>query len=128
MNADGYQEVSKIMGHSDSPGLRRILEYMMTEQQARLIAALPGTYEELAKKVNTDVETIKNISKDLYKKGVIVPKNFETLERTFATPRLSEAIICSRSPFFAPSKSLVRIQYASRDRNPICWLSASRAI
>ncbi|MBN1615318.1 MAG: 4Fe-4S dicluster domain-containing protein [Deltaproteobacteria bacterium] len=80
MGADGYEEVSKMMGHSGSPGLRRILEYMMTEQQARLIAALPGTHDELAKKVGTDVETVKSLSEDLFKKGAIVPKDFKTLE------------------------------------------------
>ena len=80
MSQDGYAAVAKTMGHEDSPALRRVLEYIMTEEQARLVAALPKPYEELAKELNMGVAAVKKLAEDLYKKGVIVPKDFKTLE------------------------------------------------
>ncbi len=80
MSQDGFQQVAAIMGYENSAGLRRVLEYMMTEEQARLVAALPKSFEELAATLNTDVARVKELVADLYKKGVIVPKDFKTLE------------------------------------------------
>ena len=79
-DTDGYKELATLLGYPDSARFRRLLEYIMTEEQARLVVSLPGSPEELAQKLNLDVETINKLSRDLYKKGVIVPKNFETLE------------------------------------------------
>lgn len=77
---DGYKQLAGVLGYPDSARLCRWLEYIMTEEQARLVTALPGEADELAQKLNLDVETVKKLSRDLYEKGVIVPKNFETLE------------------------------------------------
>ncbi len=78
--SDGYKQVATILGYPDSAHLRRWLEYIMTEEQARLVASLPGEADELAKKLKLDVGKVKKLIRDLYEKGVIVPKNFETLE------------------------------------------------
>ena len=78
--ADGYRELAEELGYADSARFRRVLERLMTEEQARLVVSLPASPEELAQKLNTDVETVKKLSRDLYKKGVIVPRDFETLE------------------------------------------------
>ena len=78
--ADGYRQVAGLLGYPDSVGLRRWLEYIMTEEQARLVAMLPAEAEELAPNLNLSVEKAKELIRDLYEKGVIVPKNFETLE------------------------------------------------
>ncbi len=78
--ADGYRELGEVLGYPDSVRFRRLLEYMMTEEQAKLVVSLPASPEELAQKLNMDVETISSLSRDLYRKGVTVPKNFETLE------------------------------------------------
>lgn len=80
MSEDGYQKVAEIMGYGHSTGIRSVLEYMMTEEQARLVAALPKSFDELAALLGTDVERVKELARDLYEKGVIVPKDFKTLE------------------------------------------------
>jgi len=80
MSEDGYKQVATILGYPDSPGLRKWLEYIMTEEQARIVAGLPGEADELAQKLNMDVGKVKELIRDIYEKGVIVPKNFETLE------------------------------------------------
>jgi len=79
-NGDGYKQLAELLGYPDSERFHKLLKYMMTEEQARIVVTLPGEAEELSQKLNMDVETIKNLEYDLYKKGVIVPKNFETLE------------------------------------------------
>jgi len=79
-DVDGYQQVAGLLGYPDSAGLRRWLEYIMTEEQARLVAMLPAEAEELAQKLNLNLAKAKELIRDLYEKGVIVPKNFETLE------------------------------------------------
>ena len=40
MSEDGYKQVATILGSPDSTYLRRWLEYIMTEEQARIVAAL----------------------------------------------------------------------------------------
>jgi NAD-dependent dihydropyrimidine dehydrogenase PreA subunit len=80
MSQDGYTQMCKIMGYETSPGMRRVLEYMMTEEQARLVAALPKSYPELAELLGKDEATVRALAADLYHKGVIVPKDFKTLE------------------------------------------------
>ena len=80
MSEDGYKQVATILGSPDSTYLRRWLEYIMTEEQARIVAALPAEADQLAQKLNMDVGKVKGLIRDLYEKGVIVPKNFETLE------------------------------------------------
>lgn len=75
--ADGYADLQKILGHPDSTRLRRLLEYLMTEEQARLITLLPASPEELAIKMNIDIDTITGLLHDLHGKGAIVHKNFD---------------------------------------------------
>ena len=77
---DGYTQLCRIMGYETSPGMRRVLAYMMTEEQARLVAALPKNYPELAELLGKDEATVRELAADLYRKGVIVPKDFQTLE------------------------------------------------
>ena len=86
--ADGYQQVAGLLGYPDSVGLRRWLEYVMTEEQARLTASLPAEAEELAQKLNLSVGKVKGLIRDLYEKGVIVPRNFETLEGVRLIPSI----------------------------------------
>ncbi len=80
MCADGYQELATLLRFPDSLRLRRVLEYIMTDTEARLVTLLPGSFEELAGKLKLDVDTVKKMIRDLYEKGVAVPRNFETLE------------------------------------------------
>jgi len=74
--------------YPDSARLRRILEYLMTEEQARLVVSLPASPEELAQKLNMNVETVNSLSRDLYGKGVIIHKNLDPLEGFMFIPNV----------------------------------------
>ena len=77
---DGYRELAEVLGYPESERFRRILERLMTEQQARLVVALPASSEELVGRLGADLGSVKGMERDLYQKGVIVPKDFQTLE------------------------------------------------
>ena len=74
---NGYSELQKILGFSDSAHLRRVLECLITEEQARLVTLLPASPEELANKLGIDIETVNSLLYDLHSKAVIVHKNFD---------------------------------------------------
>lgn len=71
---DDYTELAAVFRSGDSDRLRRILENMMTPDQAKMVAALPGTPDEVAAKTGFDVSTIKESLEALFYKGAIVPK------------------------------------------------------
>ena len=86
--ADAYRELGELLEYPDSARLRRILEYLVTEEQARLVVSLPASPEELAQKLNMDVERVNSLSRDLYDKGVIIHRNFDPLEGFVFIPHL----------------------------------------
>ncbi|UCD58270.1 MAG: winged helix-turn-helix transcriptional regulator, partial [Candidatus Hydrogenedentota bacterium] len=79
-DVDAYTLLAEKHGYRDSPRYRRVLEYLLTPQQARLAVELPMPPEELAQKVGMDVAAVTKELDDLYDKGVIFPKNFQTRE------------------------------------------------
>ncbi|MDI3497332.1 hypothetical protein [Archaeoglobus sp.] len=71
-----YEILMARLGFPDSERLRRILEYLMNEEEAKVAAALPGTAEEIAEKLGMDAERVKEILENLFFKGVVFPKDF----------------------------------------------------
>lgn len=72
-----YEALMMRLGFPDSPLLRRILEYLMNEDEAKVAAALPGSIEEVAERVGMDVGKVKQILENLYFKGVVFPRDFQ---------------------------------------------------
>ena len=77
---DAYSVLMERHGYTNSERYRRILEHLVTPQQAKIAVELPAPPEELAQKLNMDVLTVNSELDELYAKGVIFPRNFETKE------------------------------------------------
>lgn len=77
---DPYEILAARHGKGGSARYRRILEFLMTPQQARLVATLPMEPADLAAKEGLPVETVVAELDELFRKGVIFPRNFETRE------------------------------------------------
>jgi hypothetical protein len=78
--SDAYTQIAERHGYGGSERYRRILEFLMSPLQAEMAIELPCPPEELAQKFNLDVERVKAELDDLYIKGVVFPRNFETRE------------------------------------------------
>jgi ferredoxin len=72
--SDAYDVVVEGLGFPGSARLRRILEELMTPNQARMIAELPGTPQEVAERTATDLDRVRDSLDDLFFKGVIFPR------------------------------------------------------
>ena len=70
---DAYKTVATNLGYPESKHLRKLLEIMMTPEEAELAARLPAPAEELAKELNLDEEQVNNTLQDMYQKGLIFP-------------------------------------------------------
>lgn len=79
-SADDYTALAERHGYGESPRYRAVLEYLLTPLQAKLTVELPMPPEELAKKMDMDLADLTKELDDLYDKGVIFPKNFQTKE------------------------------------------------
>jgi ferredoxin len=79
-NADAYTALAERHGYKDSPRYRAVLEYLLTPLQAKLAVELPMPPEELADKMGMDLAELTKELDDLYDRGVIFPKNFQTKE------------------------------------------------
>jgi len=71
---DIFQVLLNRLNFPDSARLRRILEYILTPQQAEISAVLPGTAEDLAEKTGIDVAVVKEELEILFQKGIAFPK------------------------------------------------------
>lgn len=85
---DAYAVLAERHRYPNSVGYRRILEFLMTPQQARITAELPSPPEEIALKQGIPVETVKAEIDTLFHRGVIFPKNFHTME----SPRFARGV------------------------------------
>ncbi|MCS7121994.1 MAG: 4Fe-4S binding protein [Archaeoglobaceae archaeon] len=72
-----YEELMKKLGFPDSFLLRKILEYLMDEKEAKIVAFLPASIEELAKKFSIEKEKVEKILENLFRKGVVIPRDFK---------------------------------------------------
>ncbi len=77
---DVYTLLAERHGQGESERYRKILQVLMTPFQAQLVLELPSTAEDLAQKFKVDVDRVKKEIKDLFNKGVVIPKDFYTLE------------------------------------------------
>jgi Pyruvate/2-oxoacid:ferredoxin oxidoreductase delta subunit len=78
--ADAYSALAERHGYPNSARYLRILEFLMTPQQARIAADLPSSAEEVAARQDLPLETVKAEINALFRNGVVIPKNFQTQE------------------------------------------------
>lgn len=78
--ADAYAVLAERHGYVRSDRYRRILEFLMTPQQASIVSELPGTPEEIASKTGLTAESVRSEIDTLFTRGVVFPKNFRTRE------------------------------------------------
>jgi len=78
--ADTYTVLAERLGLPDSARLRKLLEYLMSPEQSRIVVELPAPPEEIAVKLSMEVATVKRELDRLYRRGVVFPRNFETVE------------------------------------------------
>ena len=77
---DAYSVLMERHGYPTSERYRRILEYLITPQRAAIVVELPAPLEELAGTLHMDADAIGRELNDLYDKGVVFPRNFQTRE------------------------------------------------
>jgi len=77
---DAYTALAGRHGYPSSERYRRILEFLMSPQQARLVASLPMEPRDLAAQEGLSVEAVNAELDLLYRKGVVFPRNFATRE------------------------------------------------
>ncbi|MDK2794812.1 MAG: hypothetical protein PWQ58_11 [Archaeoglobaceae archaeon] len=71
-----YEVLMQKLGFPNSEKLKKILEYLMNEEEAMIASALPGTLEEISKKTGIEKEKVQDILEDLFVKGVVFPRDF----------------------------------------------------
>ena len=78
--AKAYAALADRHGYGQSDRYRRIMEFLMTPLQARLAVSLPKPNDELAAQEGVPLAQVVEELEDLYQKGVVFPRNFETRE------------------------------------------------
>jgi len=73
-NSDVYENLMERLGFPGSKRLRPIMEELMTPDQARMVAELPGSPEEVAQKSGFELGRVKDTLDELFFKGVIFPR------------------------------------------------------
>jgi NAD-dependent dihydropyrimidine dehydrogenase PreA subunit len=67
-----YRRLSKVYEFPESKYLPKILEMCLTDQEALVLLSLPGTVEEVTKKLRVEVPSVQSILSGLFNKGFIV--------------------------------------------------------
>ncbi len=71
---DDYTTLAGSLGYAESKRFRAILEHLMTPEQARMVAALPGTPAEVANKTGFGEARVAEEMDALFYTGVVFPK------------------------------------------------------
>lgn len=77
---DAYAELAARHNFGESQLYRRILQMLMTPPQSQLVLVLPATPEELSQKAGIPIHQVKKELEELFLRGVVIPKNFQTRE------------------------------------------------
>lgn len=73
-NVSPYQKFAEKMMHKDSKWIPEILRAMVDEAEAQLLLSLPGTAEEVAKKLSRPAPEVEKDLQDLFHKGLSFKK------------------------------------------------------
>lgn len=75
MSSNGsYEALMAHLGYPDSARLRALMENLMTPDQAAIVAALPGTADDVAEKLGIDAGTAKETLEEMFRIGVVIPR------------------------------------------------------
>ena len=74
MSQESFQIFAGKMLHQDSKYIPEILRAMITERQAELLVALPGTAAEMAAKLGRDQAEVEADLRDFFRKGLAFKK------------------------------------------------------
>lgn len=77
---DVYKVLAERHGFGTSERYLKILQFLMTPKQAEIVTYLPASFEDLAQKTGLSVDEVKKEIDVLFKKGVVIPKDFYTRE------------------------------------------------
>ncbi len=77
---DAYHVLAEKHGYGHSERYLRILRFLMTPEQAELVTCLPASFEEVAEKTGLSVEAVRSEIDGLFRRGIVIPKDFHTLE------------------------------------------------
>lgn len=77
---DAYDVLAGKHGYGGSANYRAILELLMTPIQAKIAVELPAEYQDVANKLGLSLDQVKKEIEDLFRKGVVIPRNFQTRE------------------------------------------------
>jgi NAD-dependent dihydropyrimidine dehydrogenase PreA subunit len=69
---DAYRLLAEKHGYGESPRYLRVLKFLMTPEQADIVAQLPGSPEEVAERARLGRAMVSQALEELYKKGVVV--------------------------------------------------------
>jgi Pyruvate/2-oxoacid:ferredoxin oxidoreductase delta subunit len=69
-----FQKFAETMLHMDSEYIPKILQSMISEQQAELLMALPGTVAQMAGKLGRPADAVGSDLKDMFRKGLTFKK------------------------------------------------------
>ncbi len=69
---DIYSQLSEAYKFSDSKYFPKILEMSLSEKEAKILLSLPGTAEEVTKKVDMEMRTVQSILENQFIKGFII--------------------------------------------------------
>jgi uncharacterized protein with von Willebrand factor type A (vWA) domain len=64
-----YEEIMEKLGFPSSELLRKILEYLMTPEEAKVAAALPGSIDEIAEKLSMDKSKVRERPREPLQEG-----------------------------------------------------------
>lgn len=78
---DSFGVLAAKLGFPESVTLRAVLEYLISPRQADLAAAMPGSPDELADRLGMDKAAAMSDIHDMYRRGLVFPKNRYTMER-----------------------------------------------
>lgn len=76
-NEDPYKILAGKHDFKDSQRYIRVLQFLMRPEQAELVVRLPGSPMSVSKETGLDQAVVKENLEELYKKGVVVPKDAE---------------------------------------------------
>jgi len=86
-STDPYAPFMAHLGYPNSDRLRAVLKNMMTEEQATVVAALPGTVAETAQKTGKEKSEVQKILDKLFFDGAVFPKGDFVNRDYFNLPR-----------------------------------------
>ncbi|MBE0479899.1 MAG: 4Fe-4S dicluster domain-containing protein [Dehalococcoidia bacterium] len=95
---DAYAVLAAKHGYGNSVRYRRILEYLMTPEQAHMVHLLPCKAEDLAIQLGTSADAVKGELASMYRKGVIFARSPEHMDEAIfalAVVQLHDITMCS---------------------------------